>query len=235
MTGFYDDVAKYAETKREADIIRFLIETSPYKISERITFEKFGNSNYKSKDVGDAFRTLERAMLVYLNYPTTETEVPLLVNKKRKPRLQFLDSGLVNYELGIQSEFIKFEDLNSIYSGRVCEQIVGQQLLAQDNTTNNNPIFWVRENNQSNAEVDFVKVIDGDVVPVEIKPGKDGRLRSLHSFLDKSESNCAIRIYSDEFKVEKVSTVAGKEYTLINLPFYLSGKIDEYYLRYKDM
>jgi predicted AAA+ superfamily ATPase len=62
-------------------------------------------SNYRSREMGEALRTLERAMLLYLLYPSTSTGVPALPDKRKAPKLLFLDTGLINYFVGLQSHF----------------------------------------------------------------------------------------------------------------------------------
>ena len=69
------------------------------------------------------------------------------------------------------------------------------------------------------------------MIPVEVKSGTVGRLRSLHEFIDLSPHNYAVRIYSGELKVDKVKTIRRKPFFLLNLPFYLTGQI-KHYLRW---
>ncbi len=66
------------------------------------------------------------------------------------------------------------------------------------------------------------------ILPVEVKPGATGRLRSLHQFVDKAPHPFAIRVYSGMFSVEKARSISGREFTLVNLPFYLIGSIDSF-------
>jgi hypothetical protein len=58
----------------------------------------------------------------------------------RKPRLQFLDTGLLNYSLGHQSEMIGISDLNKFCRGRIIQHLVTQQLQAQIMSTFYNPV-----------------------------------------------------------------------------------------------
>jgi hypothetical protein len=88
--------------------------------------------------------------------------------------------------------------------------------------------FWIREKRQSQAEVDFVVTSQGIVVPVEVKSNAAGQLRSLHQFIDASPYNLAVRIYSGTYRVEEHATVTGKKYRLINLPFYLVHRLQQY-------
>ena len=229
FTSYIDDVAKYASTKAEEQMLRLFIEAAPKETGKRITFEKFANTSYRSRDAGEALRMLQRAMLIYLRYPTTNTQLPLLPDTKRKPRLQFLDTGLVNFSSGIQATYLTDEPLDSMYNGMIAEQIVGQELLAASFYEMKPPIFWVREEPNKNAELDFLLVENSRLIPVEVKSGKTGTLRSLHSFIDRTDTKLAVRLYSGDYTVEQAVTPVGKKpYTLINLPLFLASKVGEY-------
>ena len=181
LTGFKDDVSKYASTAHESDVIRHIIETAPKESGNRITFEKFGNSGYRSVDVSTGMRKLERAMLLYLRYPVTNMDLPVNPDKKLKPRLQIMDSGLMNYSVGIHAEYFRDIRLADVYRGILAEQMVWQEMLSQSRRELKIPLFWVREKKQSNAEVDFVFSGKGRLYPVEVKSGKDGTLSMARS------------------------------------------------------
>jgi len=239
FTAYTDDVAKYARTETEKSVIRFAIEASPGQTGKRITFEKYGNSNYRSREIASALRILERAMLLYLRYPVTSFSVPVLSDLKRKPRLQFLDTGMLNFRAGLQSAYFGPEPLDALYKGMLAEQITAQELLSASCKEAKPAEFWVREESQSNAEVDFIIQHQGRLIPVEVKSGKTGTLRSLHSWIDRATllfahdrpSNTqllAVRLYSGHFSVEHASTPQGSKYTLIHLPLFLASRIGEY-------
>ncbi len=229
FTSYIDDAAKYASNKTEEQILRLFIEAAPRETGKRITFEKFANTSYRSRDAGEALRTLQRAMLVYLRYPTTDLQLPLQTDTKRKPRLQFLDTGLVNFSAGIQSSYLTDMPLDSMYNGMIAEQITGQELLASSFYEMNKPLFWIKEDARSNAELDFIIVEKSQIIPVEVKSGKSGTLRSLHSYIDQTKLPIAVRLYSGNYSVENAVTQVGKTpYTLVNLPLFLASKISEY-------
>ena len=228
ITSYKDDVPKYAKTLSEANIIRHVIETSPYETGKRIKFEHFGNGNYKSREVGESLRILERAMFLYLRYPVSGQELPLAPNFKLHPRLQFLDTGLLNYALGLTNLYFSGIPLSDAYNGMIAEHIVGQELLAAQNDVLQKPILWVREKKQANAEVDFMIVQNSRIVPIEVKSGSLGTLRSLHSFIEESGINYAFRLYSGPKSIEQsVTPKERKAYTLVNLPLYYAGKIQK--------
>ena len=228
LTAYTDDVSKYARNSTEVTVIRHVMESAAYEAGKRIAFEHFGNSGYKSREVGNALRTLERAMLCYLRYPSTALLPPLIPDLKRRPRLQMVDTGLLNYAAGLQSQYFGVQDLNALYKGILTEHIVAQELMATNSMSLKKPDFWVRELKQSHAEVDFILPWKAALVPVEVKSGKTGTLRSLHSFIDNSGCNTAVRLYSGEPGWQSSRTPAGNPYRLLNLPYFLASRIPEY-------
>jgi hypothetical protein len=225
---YKEDVVKYAANNSEARIIRHIMSTAHLGLDARIKFQNFGNSNYRSREVGEAFRNLDDAKVIQLIYPTTDTSPPILPDLKKSPRLQFLDTGLINHELNIQVEMLAMEDLNNAYKGAVIPHLVAQELMSLNTTKSVKPIFWVREKNQSSAEVDLVVQFNKMVIPIEIKSGKEGKLKSLHQFIEVAPHPYAVRMYAGKFSIEEHSTRSGKKYFLMNIPYYLSTKLTEY-------
>jgi len=228
LRSYLDDVGKYARNKTITNVMRHAIESSFYSAGSRIHFEGFGNSHYKSREMSEALKTLEKAMLIYLIYPATVVNLPIIANYKKSPRLHLIDTGLVNYFVGLQKELFGTQNLNSVYEGRIAEHIVGQELLAGSHILSERVQFWVREKKQSNAQVDYIIPFERYVLPVEVKTGTAGRLRSLHEFIDRAPHNYAVRIYAGGLKIDRIRTVKGKRFSLLNLPFYLTGQIKEY-------
>jgi len=231
--AYKDDVEKYARNVTERNIIRHVIDTAPMEGS-RIKFEGFGRSNYRSREVGEALRALDKARIMLLIYPSTDTELPLSPNLKKRPRLQFLDTGLLTNSLMIAGEMIGLKDLNDFYRGRIIHQLVYQELISQRNEPGYKPMFWVKEERGLDAEVDLVIQHRQYVIPVEIKSGEKGRLRSLHQFIERAGHPWAVRLYAGLIKTEEAKTPAGKPYKLANLPYYLCSRLDEYIEHFMD-
>lgn len=225
--AYINDIEKYATSRKEQQVLRFTIEAAANEL-DRINFSKFGGSNYKSREIGEAFRTLEAARVMYLIYPTTAVEFPVNTDLGRRPRVQLLDSGLLAHLLGIQSELVKIEDLESIKRGLLLQHLLTQEMTALNSTIHKKPKFWVRENSNANSEVDFVREHGKLVIPIEAKSGASGRLRSLHEFVNRSPHPYAIRLLNNTFSVEEQVTPAGERYYLMNLPYYLMEQIDRY-------
>jgi uncharacterized protein len=226
--SFQDDAGKYARNPTMAAILRHCIETAPFSAGKRITFSGFGQSNYKSREVGEAMRTLQRAMLIQLLHPSTSVEIPIVPDLKKSPRLQWLDTGMLNYFVGLQDQYFLHDNLHAFYKGSIAEHIVGQELIAMEPNTRKKQCFWVRERSQSQAEVDFIVQHRGHVIPMEVKSGKTGRLRSLHQFMDRCPHHYAIRLYAGKLEIQDVLSPAGKTFSLLNLPYFLASIVHEY-------
>ena len=228
ISGYMDDVEKYAKSNSQVLHIRHCIQSSFAQAGKRIKFEGFGNSAYKSREMGEALRTLEKALLMQLVYPCTSATLPMVPDIKKSPRLQILDTGLLNYFVGIQKEIIGTNDLNSIYQGTLIEHLIGQELLAFQYNALSALHFWVREKKESTAEVDYLFQYDGLIIPIEVKSGKEGTLKSLHSYMDIAPHNFAIRFYAGALNITDAITQNGKQYKILNLPYYLVSQIEKY-------
>lgn len=224
LNGYQDDVEKYARNHTQTGVIRHILTAGWGEAASTITLGRFAGSEYKAREMGEAFATLEKAMLLELAYPVTQTSLPLLPDRKRAPKLLWLDSGLVNYAAGIQKEVFAAKDIFNAWRGRFAEHIVAQELLTLNNRFGQKRSFWVRQKVGATAEVDFVWQHDARLIPIEVKAGHNAHLRSLHSFIDNSEScQLAVRVWSQPFSVDRVVTNAGNSFTLLNVPFYLVG------------
>lgn len=228
FVSYLDDVEKYARNSAMVQVIRHVIKTMGTEANNRVTFEKFSNSNYKSREVGEAMRTLQKAFLLQLIYPSISTTFPLQNDYKKKPRLQILDTGLMNFLAGIQKELVLLENIEAAYKGKVAEHIVGQELQAISHNVMNEIHFWTREKKDADAEIDYIFDYRGEIFPIEVKSGATGTLRSLHNYMDLCPHIYAIRMFGGEISVNTLTTQKGKKFYLLNMPYYLAGQIEKY-------
>lgn len=135
---------------------------------------------------------------------------------------------MLNYFVGIQKEILGTPDLNKIYQGSLIEHLVGQELLATQFTSLSDLNFWVREKKESTAEVDYIWVFEGKLIPIEVKSGTEGKFKSLHLYMDLASHTMAVRFYAGEISITQPSTPGGKTYHLLNLPYYLVSQVDNY-------
>lgn len=242
MTGYLDDTEKYAQSETTRNVLRHIITNGWTYDDEQITFDRFAASNYKSREVGEALRTIQKTMLLELVYPSVETSLPLIPDMKKRPRLLWLDVGLVNYAAGVQSELYQVDDLNDAWRGKIAEHIVGQELIANDYNYLCRRAFWVRDSRNAQAELDYLyNSRKFGLVPIEVKSGTNAHLKSLQEFMFDSPCKFAVRFWNKPAQCDSVhierkdknrNTVKSKDYTLYSIPYYYAGYIDKYLENY---
>jgi predicted AAA+ superfamily ATPase len=221
LNAYKNDVEKYAENKTQAEVMRYILDEGWVFSGETITLGGFGGSPYKARETGEAFRTLQKAMLLELVYPLTNATMPVVSDLKRAPKLFWVDAGLVNHAAGIRKEYILHSDLMDTWRGKASEQIVAQELKTLSFEVGEKRHFWVRAKRGSNAETDLVYVYDGLIIPIEVKSGHNAHLKSLHRFMDETSHDIAIRIWSGNFSIDEVKTSNNKSFRLLNIPLYM--------------
>jgi len=232
ITTYIDDVEKYSKSDSATNYIRHILKTGFAFSGQRIKFEGFGESNYKSREMGEAFKTLEKTFLLELIYPTTNYTIPLIPDLKKSPRLQWLDVGLTNYLAGVQNDVFFSKQIDEVWKGTVAELIVGQELIAAEKDIQTKRSFWVRQAKSSNAELDFVLNTNGLIIPVEVKLSAGSHLRSLHLFMEHAPHDLAVRIWSKKFELSEMILPNQKKVRLLNVPFYMSYFLKEIVKKY---
>jgi predicted AAA+ superfamily ATPase len=149
----------------------------------------------------------------------------------RRYKLVLIDVGLVSASLGIAlTDLDRAEDLVMANEGAIAEQAVGQALRVVEPPFHEPKLhYWARETPGSEAEVDYVIQHGTHIVPVEVKAGATGTLRSLHVLMAARAWKRAVRFNADRPSVTQVSTLTtGGEratYELISLPLYLAANV----------
>lgn len=230
VKGYNEDAGKFVKKEEQAKVLQHVLSTAWNSAAETITFSRFGESSYSSKQIHDAMNILEKSYLLSLDYPVTATTVPALPAKRRSPKLIMVDSGLTNFVAGIQLEYLVNKNLLDTWRGRAAEQIVAQEMKpVLDRHYRENQNFWVRDKNGTTAEVDFIWQDVSRIVPIEVKAGNNAHLRSLHSFVNNcQQSVLAVRVWNGAFYIQELTTPEPNNvpFKLINLPFYYVGQID---------
>lgn len=221
---YKEDVGKYQRSNSNQKVLQYILEQVPYEL-DRFSFAAFGQTRYKSREISEAFAQLEKARILSLVYPTSSTRAPLVPNYKKRPRIQFLDTGMLLYLNKMQVGVLLAENLQAQFKGGLLNHAVWQEIMALSHSPLANYMFWVREEPDTNAEVDLVLPYADGILPVEVKSGASGRLRSLFECIDRTEAKLAVRVLDNHLRTDKLCTIQGKPFTLINIPLYAVGKI----------
>lgn len=228
LIGYQDDTEKYSNSRQQTHHLQFAFKSIFSVVGQRIKFEGFGNGPYKSREIGEALRLLEKAFLIRLLYPCTEAAIPLQSDFKKSPRLHFFDTGLMGYVNGYQQDLLGTQDLSKHFKGTLIEHLVGQELLTTDSSPRSGLHFWVRDKNTSAAEVDYLVNWKGTVVPIEVKSGPTGKLKSLLLLMDQFRLPFAIRFYAGALLQTSEKTPSGHPFQLLHLPYFLVSRWEDY-------
>jgi predicted AAA+ superfamily ATPase len=125
----------------------------------------------------------------------------------------FFDTGLAQRLLGADLKIWMTDvDISSVNRGAVAEQFVGQELAAWLEAGSLNPLtYWHREARGSMAEVDYLLQIGRQILPLEVKEGKKGRMKSLYLFLKEKRQKRGLKVSRHGFSDDG---------TIITIPFY---------------
>ena len=194
LQTYRDDFGKYASQAKQSHLEKVFYST-PRLVGEKLKYSAI-DPEVKSRDLKAALLLLEKAGVIRRIIRTTTQGLPLRANaNERHIKLNFLDVGLMQRSLGLDATLIRSEDFVAINSGQVAEQLVGQELLACQSPFEDPLLFfWSRDKRGSSAEVDFLISHKDKVIPIEVKAGSTGRLKSLRMLLDKTNGAVGVRL-----------------------------------------
>ncbi|MGB2820074.1 MAG: ATP-binding protein [Phycisphaerae bacterium] len=215
-SAYRQDFAKYApySDKRCLDAVLSSVARS---VGRQIKYAKLAEG-YSNRTIRKAFDLLCLAQVIRKVRATAPSGLPLgAAALERKFKALVVDVGLMQHLCGmpIDVEYAR-SDLLDIHRGALAEQFVGQELLAAGQA---DLYYWARQARGSSAEVDFLAVVDGRIVPIEVKSGPAGRLRSLHMLLE-TYPNC-----QPGCVLSSAPYSQRPDQDLIFLPLYYAGAI----------
>ena len=170
---------------------RFIIKN----IKSGVKFGRYENSFLWLKDAGVALPV----------YNVETPKIPLKLSKSRSLFKLFMsDVGLLasEYSQGIQLKIISGDD--KLNYGAIFENYIAQELTACEHD-----LYYY--NNKKRGELDFLIEYDGEVLPIEVKSGKDYKVhRALSNIMDCGEFNLnrALIFNNSNLKVEGKLTYA---------------------------
>jgi predicted AAA+ superfamily ATPase len=179
------DFAKYASSSKHK-YLRQVYDSAPRMVGQRYKYSHV-NPDVESKFLKHALNLLCEARCLTKIRHSSGAGLPMAagVNEK-KFKVAYLDVGMMQNALGIQSSIALNMPVMTINAGGVAEQFVAQELLAvAEPYAEPGLFFWARDARGSNAEVDYLIHIQGKVFPVKVKAGATGSLKSMKIFLEK--------------------------------------------------
>lgn len=220
------DFAKYGTRSQQITMTK-LLRYIPKVTGQKFKYANFDNS-IRSDAIKKALDLLGMSRIVQLVHNTKATRPPLehgVVEKVFKTL--FLDIGLSNHILKLR--LTDMENISLYNEGSLAEQFIGQELLCMPPYfTETNVYYWMREKRNSAAEIDYVVQSGNQIIPIEVKAGKSGTLKSLQIFVTEKKLDKAIRFNSDlpssvqvDTSIKINNTMTNVDFQLVSLPFYL--------------
>jgi len=228
-----DDFSKYGK-KIDAGLLRLTLEKIPQLIGNKLKYVEISRDK-RASEVSASIKMLQMARLIYCVHHSAGNAPPLTAQKKEKDfKPLFLDVGLMMNSLNINITSLLQEGLITSNNGAVAEQFIGQHLLyAALPYKEPNLYYWNREKRNSAAEVDYLIQINSAVVPVEVKAGVTGSLKSLHTFAQEKSTPLALRfnLAPPSINMIKARTMKGQpvEFKLLSLPMYFVSEVERLY------
>jgi predicted AAA+ superfamily ATPase len=229
LVGYQEDFSKYASLA-EQQRMRLIFNKVPRMLGEKFKYSHI-DPEQKSTLIKTAVERLNLARIIHIVYHTDGNGIPLdaEINEKNF-KTYFLDIGLISSSLNLNIlDFKDIHDFTMINAGKIAEQFVAQELL-QFRELYEQPAlyYWLREAKSSSAEIDFVIPFHSKIIPIEVKAGATGTLKSLHYFLTSKELPIGVR-FCNQLPSVFNGTLEGKSgsfpYKLLTLPFYLIGQL----------
>jgi uncharacterized protein len=217
LQTYRQDFFKYAP-RIDAALAESLFMKAPGLVGSRFKFTHVDPGS-RASEIRPAVEALEKAGVIRRVFHTAAQGLPLATDMNpRISKLTMLDVGLMHASLQIDSQLVQEPDLLAVHRGAVAEQFVAQELLAcAPPDLEPELYFWAREALNSQAEVDYVIASGSFPLPIEVKSGASGTLKSLRLFLDTHPNlPRGVRLYGG---------VTMREGNISHLPLYRAGSL----------
>jgi uncharacterized protein len=212
LNTYRGDFGKYAHVVNPKYCQR-VFEKAPNLIAKKFKYVDV-DPDVQSRELKKAVTALRLAGIITPVFLSKTTGLPLNASINEKDfKLLFLDVGLVKYASRIDASLLLREDVLLINNGAIAEQFVGQELIAHQPSFDHAALFyWHKEQSQGSAEIDYLIQYKNHIIPLEVKAGKSGRLKSLQIFMHEKNNPIGIKISQDIFYYD------GK---ILSLPLYM--------------
>lgn len=214
VNAYRADFPKYAP-RADKTCLDMVFRNTAEMLGEQVKYSRLAEG-FSNPTVHKAFDLLEKAKVLNRITASDPSGLPLGAGANHKKfKASIVDVGLMQRlcQIPVDKES-RHTDLLAIYRGKLAEQFVAQELLA---SRQEDLYYWAREKRGSCSEVDFLVVQDGLIIPIEVKSGAGGSLKSMHNMLSRYPG-CpgGIVLYSGNYTERP-------EQNLTFIPLYYAG------------
>ena len=228
VATYRDDFNKYSQGNLKHRV-QLVFDRLPMMVGRKFKYAHISRE-HRASELEAALQQLCMARIATRVVHSSANGVPL--GAESNPRVfktLYMDIGLMCSALNLNVLDFSKEDMSLVNNGALAEQFIGQQLMYSGLYYETPSLYyWVREAKSAAAEIDYLLTCSQQVVPVEIKAGTTGTLKSLHQFLKEKQRHFALRfnadipsLWNDNKKLTDGSLI---DYELLSLPLYMVGQ-----------
>ena len=230
LATFRDDFHKYGGEMEAAALSKIMLGVAR-QLGNKFVYSRVDPTS-KAGPIKKAFHLLCLAKVCSKVAHSTGNGLPLGAESNEKFfKALMVDIGLISAQLGISSTRRReAENLVLSNKGGLAEQFVGQQLRAMKSPMMDATLFYWQRTGGRQGEIDYLLQHGGRVVPLEVKSGPAGSMKSLHQFMAEKGLDFAVRCNFNLPTLEniKMKTTQGRpvSYRLLSIPVYLTQCLD---------
>lgn len=200
LDTYQDDFSKY-KSRISPALLRQVLRSVALQAGCKFVFRQVADDIHSSV-IKEALHLLTLAGLIK---PVTHSDgngVPLGAEENcNYTKYLFLDLGLMQTMLGTPAANVLLSsDVDFVNKGAASEMFAGLELVKNHDCFQKAEMYyWQNLSRGTNAEIDYLVVKDGIVVPIEVKASTRGSMQSLWLFMRKKGLHRAIRTSLENF------------------------------------
>lgn len=200
LDTYQDDFSKY-KSRISPALLRQVLRSVALQAGCKFVFRQVADDIHSSV-IKEALHLLTLAGLIK---PVTHSDgngVPLGAEENcNYTKYLFLDFGLMQTMLGTPAANVLLSsDVDFVNKGAASEMFAGLELVKNHDCFQKAEMYyWQNLSRGTNAEIDYLVVKDGIVVPIEVKASTRGSMQSLWLFMRKKGLHRAIRTSLENF------------------------------------
>ena len=204
LESFRDDFAKYKE-RLDIQILDEAFMSIAVQAGHKFKYSNV-DSKHNHRALKRALDLLVQAGLAYKVYHTAGHGISLGAEiKSNRFKVILFDTGIHFRMLGLNNaDVLIADDVDMINKGSIAEIFVGNELIkSMDSRTRAQLFYWHNERKGTSAEVDYLIQRDTKIIPIEVKSGQTGKMKSMMVYLKQHNSAYGIRLSLENFSMYK--------------------------------
>jgi len=229
LSTYRDDFHKYGG-EIDARLLNRILLSVAEQLGNKFVYSMV-DPGVQTTVIKKALMLLSHAKVCSMVAHTSGYGLPLGAQSNEKfSKALMVDVGLISAQLGLLSvKRPKSDKMIFSNKGGIAEQFVGQQLRAAQGPTMAPQLFYWQRTGGRLGEIDYIIQHGNHIVPIEVKSGATGGMKSLHQFMAEKNLKFAVRLNANPPSIEDISvkTTLGQpvKYCLLSIPLYLAENV----------